>query len=457
MAPTLSERLHGALESWRSRNRHSSRGLPEGVGAWSSAQSDNADPVRSTPASGAPETAATGHPVTPSTPRPPASPMAGSSTSITAANVPSLAATAVQVPATVAVTKDNRRFLSVVLGVAGIGLSLTFIKDLASVIAPIFFGVNLMITVYPVYQWLRRRRLPAWASSLAAGLIVFAILTGFILGLSYSIAAMVNYLPKYSEQFTSLYVQGIDLLASFGFSEAVLLERLKGIDPQSLLGVLTSVLSETQNIASLLLILMTAMIFMVMDTPSFDERLNLARRSHGVFIGALEHFAHGIRKYWVVTTVFGLIVAVLDLAVLIGLGVPLALIWALFSFLTNYIPNVGFVLGVIPPALLALFESGPQTAIAVVAAYSVLNFAVQSIIQPKFAGDAVGLSPSLSFLSLLLWTTILGALGALLALPCSLLVKALLVDADPKARWVNALISSRPADALDAEDVPDSR
>ena len=81
-------------------------------------------------------------------------------------------------------------------------------------------------------------------------------------------------------------------------------------------------------------------------------------------------------------------------------------------------------------------------------AYSVLNFVVQSIIQPKFAGNAVGLTPTLSFISLLLWTAVLGPLGALLALPMSLLVKALLIDPDAKTRWVNALISSRPQDAV---------
>ncbi|GAE69371.1 permease [Cutibacterium acnes JCM 18909] len=86
---------------------------------------------------------------------------------------------------------------------------------------------------------------------------------------------------------------------------------------------------------------------------------------------------------------------------------------------------------------------------AVVVSYSVLNFVIQSIIQPKFAGDAVGLTPTMSFVSLLLWGWVFfGALGTLIALPCSLLVKATLIDHDPGARWVNALISSRPQKGL---------
>jgi len=51
----------------------------------------------------------------------------------------------------------------------------------------------------------------------------------------------------------------------------------------------------------------------------------------------------------------------------------------------------------------------------------------------------------------LLWTAVFGALGALLALPLTLPVKSLLLDNDPRARWVGALISSNP-DSVDTSD-----
>jgi len=79
--------------------------------------------------------------------------------------------------------------------------------------------------------------------------------------------------------------------------------------------------------------------------------------------------------------------------------------------------------------------------------YSVLNFVIQSIIQPRFAGESVGVTPTVSFVSLLLWAAVLGGMGTLLALPMTLLVKSLVIDADPRARWVNALIASDPKDA----------
>ena len=81
---------------------------------------------------------------------------------------------------------------------------------------------------------------------------------------------------------------------------------------------------------------------------------------------------------------------------------------------------------------------------AVIAVYCVLNFIIQSVLQPKFVGDAVGLTTSMSFLSLIIWAYILGPLGAILAIPASLLVKALLVDMDPDARWLQLFVGDEP-------------
>jgi predicted PurR-regulated permease PerM len=117
-------------------------------------------------------------------------------------------------------------------------------------------------------------------------------------------------------------------------------------------------------------------------------------------------------------------------------------LWGLLSFITNYIPNIGFIVGLIPPALLALLEGGVPQMTTVIVLYCVVNFIIQSVIQPKIVGDAVGLSATMSFLSLVFWTWALGPLGALLAIPLSLLSKGLLVDIDPATHWMNPLISA---------------
>jgi predicted PurR-regulated permease PerM len=172
------------------------------------------------------------------------------------------------------------------------------------------------------------------------------------------------------------------------------------------------------------------------------------------FRDAMTSFGVSTRRYIVVSTVFGLIVAVFDTIALMLLGVPVALLWGLLAFITNYIPNIGFVIGVVPPALIGLLEGGPRLMISVLVVYSVLNVVIQSVIQPKVVGDAVGLSTTLTMLSLVFWAYTLGAMGALLAVPLTLFTKALLVDADPAARWVNQLLSGSQPSRSPASEPP---
>jgi predicted PurR-regulated permease PerM len=101
-------------------------------------------------------------------------------------------------------------------------------------------------------------------------------------------------------------------------------------------------------------------------------------------------------------------VAVIDTGFLWWVGVPLPLLWGLLAFITNYIPNIGFIIGLVPPALLALLQGGPKLMITVIVAYSVINFVIQSIIQPKIMADAVNLSLTVTFLSLVFWAFVIG-------------------------------------------------
>ena len=51
---------------------------------------------------------------------------------------------------------------------------------------------------------------------------------------------------------------------------------------------------------------------------------------------------------------------------------------------------------------------------------------------------------TVTFIALLFWGWVMGALGALLAIPLTLLVKALLVDVDPRGHWLDALLREEP-------------
>ena len=74
--------------------------------------------------------------------------------------------------------------------------------------------------------------------------------------------------------------------------------------------------------------------------------------------------------------------------------------------------------------------------------FTVVNFVLTSVIQPKYVGDAVGISVSLTLVALVFWGWLLGTVGAVLAVPLTLFAKALLVDVNPHVQWANAILGS---------------
>ena len=96
----------------------------------------------------------------------------------------------------------------------------------------------------------------------------------------------------------------------------------------------------------------------------------------------------------------------------------------------------------VPPVAVTFAMNGWQDGLLLLGMYLITTWVVQGVFQPMMTGDAVGINATVSLLSLLFWAWVFGPLGALIALPCTLLAKSLLVDADPKARWVNSLLSN---------------
>ncbi len=260
----------------------------------------------------------------------------------------------------------------------------------------------------------------------------------------WSIARLVEKLPEYAAAFNRIFDSLIKVADGLGYGQEQIQKLASSFQLSSLAAPAQSLLSAITGGASLLALIIAMVLFLTFDAAGMSERIAVIRETRPHIATGLTHFAERVRKYWIVTTIFGAAVAVLDVISLLIIGVPLALTWGVLAFVTNYIPNIGFIIGVIPPALIALLDGGVGSMLAVIIVYTVINIVVQTIIQPRFTGDAVGISGTVAFISLIFWAFLLGGLGALLAIPATLFLKSVLVDNSVPASWVNALISSDP-------------
>jgi AI-2 transport protein TqsA len=300
------------------------------------------------------------------------------------------------------------------------------------------------VALAPVQSWLRRLGAPRWLATTVLLILVWTVLLAFVGLLVLSAAQFAALLPDYADQAENLINDVVAELNSAGLVSGQLSDLVRQIDYRQVMGLATGLLSQLLGAASTLVLLLSALVFMSIESSGFARRMALVGEERPHLPVALTLFSQGTRSYLLVSTVFGAIVAVGDTIALALLGVPAAALWGLLAFITNYVPNIGFVLGVIPPALLGLLAGGWSEFIAIIVVYSLLNFVVQTLIQPRFVGDSVGLSTTVTFIALLFWGWVLGALGALLAIPLTLLVKALLVDVDPRGHWLDVLLREEP-------------
>ena len=334
--------------------------------------------------------------------------------------------------------------LIIVLGAAAGVVVVAGLRAVPDIIGPVFMALVLTITVNPIRYWLIRRGVSRGLASLAVFLTVFLIVAGLFAAAIVGIVQLATLMPQYADQIQQQLDSLTSRLAGLGISEADLQSIFSSIEPSQWVSAAEDLLAGISGIFSFLLFMIVVLIFLAVDATLYDDRMAQVRAGREPVLDALGVFARGTRKYFGVATIFGGIVAVLDGAVLLILGIPAAGLWALLAFVTNYIPNVGFLIGLVPPAILGLLVGGPELAITVIAVYCVINFIIQSVLQPKFVGDAVGLTTTVSFLSLIVWAFILGPIGAILAIPARLFAKAILVDMDPAARWLELFLGDEP-------------
>jgi predicted PurR-regulated permease PerM len=348
------------------------------------------------------------------------------------------------------------RALVILVGAAAVVVVIAGVKAIAWLIAPAFMALIIVIAVAPVQGWLRRRGWPGWLTTLVLVVVVYGILLFLALGIIVSVARLATILPQYASKADSLVTSATSGLAKLGVGPGQLKAAASSLNLGNLSGILKALLGSVAALASGFVFLLSLLLFLTVESGGVGDRLASIAGERPKITEALGHFAWGTRKYLLVTTVFGFVVAVLDSIALAILGIPLAITWGLLAFITNYIPTVGFIIGLVPPALLGLLEGGPDLMVIVIVVYCALNFVLQSLIQPRFIGDAVGLSVTVTFVALVFWAWLLGPLGAILAIPLTLLAKALLVDIDPRARWADALLrsSAKELDSAQEEALP---
>jgi predicted PurR-regulated permease PerM len=123
------------------------------------------------------------------------------------------------------------------------------------------------------------------------------------------------------------------------------------------------------------------------------------------------------------------------------IGLDFALLWGMLAFLLNYVPTIGSIIAAVPAVLLALVQLGVGEATATAIGYVAINVVFGVILEPRWMGYGVGISPLVVFTGLIFWGWVFGPVGMLLSVPLTMTLK-LALESDNRTRWIAILLGS---------------
>lgn len=323
----------------------------------------------------------------------------------------------------------------ILLGLAAATVTAFGLASIRSIAAPFLLALILTICVHPLRSWMERRGVPRGIATGSTITAVFVLLAAFVFALVVAFGQFASLLPQYGPQLQQAATAVADWLKSIGFGQQQVEALVAGFNPSQLIAFFSGLVGSLASVTAGLVIVLTLLLLMAMDGAYVPSLLDQLATRRPQLVTALSGFAHGVRRYMVVTTVLGVAQGALNWLALLVMHVPGAFLWGLLSFLCSFIPNIGYFIAIIPPLFFGFLSGGWPVLIAVIVVYGVINAVVQSIVQPMVVGGAVSLNQTLTFVSVLFWAVVLGPLGAILAVPLTLLVRTVLIDADPNAAW----------------------
>lgn len=309
-----------------------------------------------------------------------------------------------------------------------------FVDWAAPVGVPVVSALFLIAVFWPLQRKLQKPLGRGWAavmSFLAMAIVLVLFAGGIVLTADHALEVwQQSYHDTFMQQFERFRSQspaGIELPES-----------------QSSLQGYAKTLGQNavQNISLLLLTLALAVLGLAEVGDSRDNlKKELGDGWAGRWLSIGRRGAREFRLYVLVRTGIGLLNGVIVWLFCWALGLDLALTWGVLSFLLNYIPTIGSVVAVIPPALFALVQFGlDPKALGIAVGIAAIQLVLGNYVDPLLQGRYLELSNTVVLVAITFWGWLWGPIGALLGVPITLFL-VIVLDEFRETRWLSVLLT----------------
>lgn len=349
------------------------------------------------------------------------------------------------------------RIRSLLLGAAAFVVVVAGLKAAQALVNPFLLAVFIAVISTPPLFWLEARGLPRGAALLVVVLAVVGVLFGLSVVVGASVNDFTNDLPRYTERLKGQFGSLVETLRGFGIE--LPLDRqgmVDQINPAWVLQLAGQLFNGFGVVLANAFLILLAVVFILLEASSFSGKLYAIAGDAHLTRAGVDAFTGTVRRYLAIKSLMSLGTGASVWLWLSLLGVDYPILWGLLAFLLNFVPNIGSVIAAVPAVLLAFVQLGPAAALWTAAGYLAANVFFGNVLEPRFMGRGVGLSPLVVFLSLVFWGWVLGPVGMFLSVPLTITAKIALAASD-ETRWAAVLLGTGGEAASGAGMAPGGR
>ncbi len=334
---------------------------------------------------------------------------------------------------------EKYRISAILVSLASVIVIIAGLKAAQDIVVQFLLALFFAIMFLPVFKFFVNRKLPKWLSLV----IVLFINLIFVYILAFTIITSVNdmrqNLPEYQEKLQIYITKLTSTLKVFGVTVPSNIS-FDFLNPDLIFQFVSNSLLSFGNILANAMFIIILAVFILLESDMFAQKLKLISKGKRAKI-LVDEFFDSVIEYMKIKTITSFFTGFLAWIFLFLLGVDFALLWGMLTFLLNFIPTIGSIIAAVPPITIALIDGGLWYALSVFIWYLSINMVIGNILEPRFMGRGVGLSPLVVLLSLVFWGWVLGAVGMFLSIPLTVIAK-MAFELKEETRWIAVLMDS---------------
>ncbi len=311
-----------------------------------------------------------------------------------------------------------------------------------SIILPLVYAAVISILLNPLVNFLVFKKINrTFAIAIAVVLTIFVTAALFYF-ISIQFSMFSETYPQLKEKFNETSTKAIQWISQrFNIKEAKINEWIDNTKNDSVNNMGGAIGQTVNTVSSVLIILFLLPVYIAMILHYKPLLLEFIRKvfhddNQGTVQNILTNSKTIIQTYLSGLLLEAAIVATLNSAGLLILGINYAIILGITGAILNIIPYIGGVVAIALPMIIALVTKDSYTpAILVFGLYMLIQFIDNNFIIPYIVASKVKINALMSIIVVLVGAALWGVPGMFLSIPLTAIVKVIFDNIEPLKPW----------------------